>query len=100
LSDEGRNKVVVVCYMFWMVAIVNRNCLWWKKWTDRTFCASWNYQWTIGCNNQTSQKACQVPWNSIKIIILLDIFLWCQFNVMLIMECCAKWLICMLKNSK
>jgi hypothetical protein len=37
LSDEGRNKVVVVCYMFWMVAIVNRNCLWWQKWTDHTF---------------------------------------------------------------
>jgi hypothetical protein len=38
--------------------------------------------------------------NSIKIIILLDIFLWCHFNVMLIIECTAKQLIWMLKNSK
>jgi hypothetical protein len=28
--------------------------------------------------------------NSIKIIILLDIFLWCHFNAMLIMECSVK----------
>jgi hypothetical protein len=38
--------------------------------------------------------------NSIKIVILLDIFLWCHFNVMLIMEFSAKWLIWMSKNSK
>ncbi len=28
--------------------------------------------------------------NSIKTLILLDIFLWCHFNVVLIMECLAK----------
>jgi len=38
--------------------------------------------------------------NSIKTVILLDIFLWWHFNAMLIMECSAKWLIWMLKNSK
>jgi hypothetical protein len=37
--------------------------------------------------------------NSIKTIILLDIFLWCHFNAMLIMECSVKWLIWMLKIS-
>jgi hypothetical protein len=31
--------------------------------------------------------------NSIKTIMLFDIFLWCQFNAMLIMEWCTKWLI-------
>ncbi len=36
--------------------------------------------------------------NSIKTVILLDIFLWCQFNAMLIMERSAKWLIWMLKK--
>ncbi len=38
--------------------------------------------------------------NLIKTIILLDIFLWCLFNAMLIMECCVKWLMWMLSNSK
>jgi hypothetical protein len=31
---------------------------------------------------------------------LLDIYFWCHFNTMLIMESSAKWLIWMLKNSK
>jgi hypothetical protein len=38
--------------------------------------------------------------NFIKIVILLNIFLWCQFSAMLIMECNANWLIWMLKNLK
>ncbi len=38
--------------------------------------------------------------NFIKNVILLDMFLWCHFNAMLIMECSAKWLIWTFNNSK
>jgi hypothetical protein len=53
-------------------------------------------------HNQISQKNTlgNRKINSIKIVILLDIYFWCHFNTMLIMESSAKWLIWMLKNSK
>jgi len=47
---------------------------------------------TIGVQSQSNEPKNTLGdrQNSIKIVILLDIFLWCHFNAMLIMECIAK----------
>ncbi len=50
-----------------------------------------------GCDhNQTSQKT--LGWSK-KTAILLQIFMWCHFNVMLIIGSSAKWIIWMSRNS-
>ncbi len=56
--------------------------------------------WTngLGCDhNQMSQCPYQMTK---KLLIFVDIFMWCHFNVMLIKEICAKQFIWMLENSK
>jgi hypothetical protein len=48
-----------------------------------------NYTWVQSQSNELKNTLGDHQ-NSIKILILLDIFMWCHFNIMLIMECCAK----------
>jgi hypothetical protein len=52
-------------------------------------CPRSKIKWVQSQSNEpkNSSNDCQ---NSIKIVILLDIFLWCHFNAMLIMECNVK----------
>jgi len=109
MSIVGPWGVLCALWFFHMLPKLESQELGFGWWTSSLVCCLTLLQFVFGkffhyglgveCNRNPKSMS-RDHQNSIKTIILLDIFLWCHFNGMLIIKCNVKQLIWMLKNSK